>query len=620
MASKYLKYVKYVISGGVAAFANITSLYVMTEYGHIYYLLSATISFLIGFIVSFALQKLWTFQDTGRVNMHWQAFLYFMTSLFGLGLNTFLIYILVEFVHVWYVAAAVLSGLVIAVINFSIYRKFIFAEALHTNIVDMHRYVVQREYFFKYFIAGLLGFSVFLSFYRLTESPPTWFDEGIIIQTASNVLSQGPKASLMVAPEHPVSGWYVTTAYPVTFPIAASFWLFGASLFSARIVMALFIVFFVIAVYALVRMEMVRWLMVSSLGLIVTFAPLYGNGKNVLGEVPGLLFLTLFLLCVRYLESEKSTWRLFLLAGLMLGLAVATKPIFLLLLPVVGVVLIYSHNLLTLQKVFAAIGGFLAAFLLWVWTQFGGDNWAAVLEHYANPNVTVMSNSIISNVFSFVTKIEPLYAFLLLVVWMLSFGVRVYRGYSISRAEWIGGLFSLLVYVAYLRTIGFYRHFLVGEMLALMYLPLSLKTIFSSLCQGVMSMFFSDARSQFLLGGIMLFLIGFQGYQILFSSWVATHYNSHRAASLEVLRSLPQDETIFLYNTPEAAIFLPRHMLYYQYIDISKKLQIGQNEIIRLSSGTPAFVLVHTDAIPTIDLSHYKILSTIDRYSLWHKK
>jgi 4-amino-4-deoxy-L-arabinose transferase-like glycosyltransferase len=111
---------------------------------------------------------------------------------------------------------------------------------------------------------------------------------------------------------------------------------------------------------------MTPWLSVGSLGLVATFAPLYGNGKNVLGEVPGLLFVLLFLLCVRYIESGKSTERLFLFAGLMLGLAVVTKPIFLLLLPVVGLVLVCSRELLTIKKVCAAILGFVATFSVWI--------------------------------------------------------------------------------------------------------------------------------------------------------------------------------------------------------------------------------------------------------------
>jgi putative flippase GtrA len=133
MTQKYFKYIKYAVSGCAAAFVNVALLYALTEYGHIYYLLSAVMGFLLGFTISFTLQKFWTFQNTERANIHRQSFLYFLVSLFSLGLNTFLVYVLVEFVHTWYIVAALFSGLCIAFINFSIYQSFIFVEISHGN-------------------------------------------------------------------------------------------------------------------------------------------------------------------------------------------------------------------------------------------------------------------------------------------------------------------------------------------------------------------------------------------------------------------------------------------------------------------------------------------------------
>lgn len=128
--TKYFKYIKYVISGGTAAVVNIGSLYLLTEYGHIHYLVSASIAFVFGFTVSFILQKFWTFQNKGRSNMHWQLTLYFIVALGNLAFNTLLLYVLVEFLHIWYIAAAVFSGLFIAFVTFFIYRHFIFTETI----------------------------------------------------------------------------------------------------------------------------------------------------------------------------------------------------------------------------------------------------------------------------------------------------------------------------------------------------------------------------------------------------------------------------------------------------------------------------------------------------------
>ena len=126
MIQPYFKYVKYVVSGGTAAFVNIGSLYLLTEYGHIYYLASAVLAFVLSFMVSFLLQKFWTFQDRARTGMHKQIFWYFIISLGNLTCNTLLIYVLVAYAHLWYIAAAFFAGLLIAFASFFIYRHFIF--------------------------------------------------------------------------------------------------------------------------------------------------------------------------------------------------------------------------------------------------------------------------------------------------------------------------------------------------------------------------------------------------------------------------------------------------------------------------------------------------------------
>ena len=117
---------KYLVSGGTAACVNLGTLYLLTEYAHIYYLQSAVLSFILAFFVSFFLQKFWTFQDMRKEVVHWQMMWYLSLSLINLLINTLLIYTLVEYVHLWYLMAAVVSGALLAVSNFFIYKHVIF--------------------------------------------------------------------------------------------------------------------------------------------------------------------------------------------------------------------------------------------------------------------------------------------------------------------------------------------------------------------------------------------------------------------------------------------------------------------------------------------------------------
>ena len=117
---------KYVVSGGSSACANLVVLYLLTEYAHVHYLQSAVLSFFVAFFISFLLQKFWTFQDMRKEVIHQQMMWYLGLSLINLLINTLLIYSLVEYMHLWYVAAAVVSGALLAISNFFIYKHVIF--------------------------------------------------------------------------------------------------------------------------------------------------------------------------------------------------------------------------------------------------------------------------------------------------------------------------------------------------------------------------------------------------------------------------------------------------------------------------------------------------------------
>lgn len=122
------KALRYILSGLTATTLNLLAVYVFTDWLLIYYLLSSMIGFTLGLIVSFFLQKFWTFSDQSRLTIHWQAAMFFATAVAGVGLNSFLVYCFVEFVSLHYLTAQILAGVIIAGINFLIYQKLIFSK------------------------------------------------------------------------------------------------------------------------------------------------------------------------------------------------------------------------------------------------------------------------------------------------------------------------------------------------------------------------------------------------------------------------------------------------------------------------------------------------------------
>lgn len=117
--------IKYVIAGGTAAFVDLSLLFVFTDVLGLHYLVSAVLAFMIAIVVSFNLQKHWTFRDTNK-NVAGQMTAYVVTGLMNLSLNTALMYVFVDVLHIMYLLAQVFAGGMIAFGSFLIYRFVIF--------------------------------------------------------------------------------------------------------------------------------------------------------------------------------------------------------------------------------------------------------------------------------------------------------------------------------------------------------------------------------------------------------------------------------------------------------------------------------------------------------------
>ena len=120
--------VKYITTGGVATTLNLLAVYLLTDWLTVYYLVSSVVGFGLGLLTSFLLQKFWPFEDHSRDVIHWQALIFTVTALVGLGLNTVLVYSLVQYLGQHYLLAQVLSGGIIAILNFLVYQKLIFPD------------------------------------------------------------------------------------------------------------------------------------------------------------------------------------------------------------------------------------------------------------------------------------------------------------------------------------------------------------------------------------------------------------------------------------------------------------------------------------------------------------
>jgi putative flippase GtrA len=114
--------IRYIISGGIAALVLFGTLFLAKEIFQLWYLLASTIAFVVTFITSFLLQKLWTFQNNTFHKTKKQLTLFFLVSLFNLCANTILMYVLVDTYGLWYMFAQFIVITLIAFWGYFVYK------------------------------------------------------------------------------------------------------------------------------------------------------------------------------------------------------------------------------------------------------------------------------------------------------------------------------------------------------------------------------------------------------------------------------------------------------------------------------------------------------------------
>lgn len=120
--------VRYLISGGTSATVNLGLLYLFTSIFGVWYIYSAFIATSVALLVSFTLQKLWTFQNFATDRVHVQFPMHATLALLNIAVNAAFLYALVEWLHVWYLISQVIAGGILACVNYYIYKTHIFVE------------------------------------------------------------------------------------------------------------------------------------------------------------------------------------------------------------------------------------------------------------------------------------------------------------------------------------------------------------------------------------------------------------------------------------------------------------------------------------------------------------
>ncbi len=120
------KVCKFFIAGSLSTTTHLLSLFLLHEYLNIKVVLASSLAFCLAFVVSFSLQKYWTFRNYSREKLIKQLFIYLIIAIISLNINALGIHYLANVLQIWYLFAQVLLSTLIAIFNFFSYRFLVF--------------------------------------------------------------------------------------------------------------------------------------------------------------------------------------------------------------------------------------------------------------------------------------------------------------------------------------------------------------------------------------------------------------------------------------------------------------------------------------------------------------
>ena len=124
MSPRLYEIARFVFVGGACFLLDYGLLYILTEYGGLYYLFSAGISFTVSVLLNYYLCLSFVFQGAGT-RTYQAHLLFFGSSIMGLALNQILLWSLVELAALHYMLAKLIAAALVMLFNYVMKRRAI---------------------------------------------------------------------------------------------------------------------------------------------------------------------------------------------------------------------------------------------------------------------------------------------------------------------------------------------------------------------------------------------------------------------------------------------------------------------------------------------------------------
>lgn len=118
------QFFKFGVVGVIAFIVDYLSLYLLTEFLNVYYLISSIISFLLSIIVNYILSINWVF-DIKKKQSFKDVIIFTLLSTIGLLINLLVMYLSVEVFKIHYMIGKLIATFIVMIWNFVTRKMFL---------------------------------------------------------------------------------------------------------------------------------------------------------------------------------------------------------------------------------------------------------------------------------------------------------------------------------------------------------------------------------------------------------------------------------------------------------------------------------------------------------------
>ncbi|KKT25834.1 MAG: hypothetical protein UW11_C0023G0024 [Parcubacteria group bacterium GW2011_GWA2_43_9b] len=471
---------------------------------------------------------------------------------------------------------------------------------------------------FKKYAAALIGFSaiiwvLFFSWQTLTTRPRLWTDESINIEMARNFSLFG-KLDVIVKPGV-FSGHQAilqSTGYPVTASLALFFKLFGFGAVQARVYMLIWMALLLLLLLVFVKKVFGAFGAPWTILLIAGLAPFYANGRSVMGEIPGFIFLLLGVYFLWYRNDNR------FISGVFFGLAAVARPsVYLLLLPALALGVFLQKDR-PVKRLLSVGSGMILPVVGWLLLAMPDplalSEWAGLVSFYKNPfgGMSVWGN-MSQNFFWLFQHSTLLYFNGLVAVIMAAIFLNhdFYGRHKNFLNFFIAYYIFALLY--FLKSPGWLRYIIAGQLLVLAVLPPAWAAIIDKL------KFKEGAIKKALVGVPLLFLIILQLFHLLYRSDLFYSETPQKVA--EFINAQPADKTVGIINAPiVSALINPAGK--WQIIKLLGLPVLGENPLALPPVDLPDLIVsvkgsADFKEYENVAQEHYLLLKSIGEYDIY---